>query len=164
MSLAAAGSERPRTRIMVVDDDADTLAILSHQLRREGFEAIAADSGASCLRMINEHQIDVILLDLMMPGMDGFEVCRALKAHAETAEIPVVMVTARDDIDARAEAMRLGVSDFLAKPVSRAQLVSTITAQLEQIAATRAADAALKRFPKRKFRYPPAIKIKPAPL
>ena len=135
-------------RIMVVDDDADTLAILSHHLKREGFVALEAASGAACLRIVRENQVDVILLDLMMPEMDGFDVCRALKAEAVTADIPIIMVTARDDIDARAEAMRLGVDDFLAKPVTRRQLVDTITAQLEMIAAARATDAALKRLRK----------------
>ncbi len=134
--------------VMVVDDDADTLAILSHHLKREGFAALEAGSGAACLRIVRENQVDVILLDLMMPGMDGFDVCRALKAHPATADIPIIMVTARDDIDARAEAMRLGVDDFLAKPVTRRQLVDTITAQLGMIAAARATDAALKRLRK----------------
>jgi DNA-binding response OmpR family regulator len=136
-------------RIMVVDDDADTLTILSHHLRREGFVAIEADSGANCLRMVRENQVDVILLDLMMPEMEGFDVCRALKAQAATADIPIIMVTARDDIDARAEAMRLGVDGFLAKPVTRRQLANTITAQLDAIAAARATDAALNRLQKK---------------
>ncbi len=134
---------------MVVDDDADTLTILSHHLKREGFVAIEANSGANCLRMVRENEVDVILLDLMMPEMDGFDVCRVLKAQAATADIPIIMVTARDDIDARAEAMRLGVDDFLAKPVTRRQLVDTITAQLDMIAAARATDAALKRLQKK---------------
>jgi two-component system cell cycle response regulator len=82
----------------------------------------------------------------MMPDMDGFEVCRSLRANPATAEIPVIMVTARDDIDARAEGMRLGVGDFLAKPVFRRQLANRIRAQLDAVAATRAAEAALRRF------------------
>ncbi len=137
-------------RVMVVDDDPDTVTILSRHLRREGFFAVEANSGAECLKLAAESRIDVILLDLMMPEMDGFEVCRALKSKRETAEIPIVMVTARDDIDARAEAMRLGVSDFLAKPVNRRQLVNTIIAQLDMIAAARAADDALSRLQKGK--------------
>ena len=109
-------------QVMVVDDDPDTVSILARHLQREGFAAIEAISGAECLRIVQERQIDVILLDLMMPDMDGFQVCRALKQDPNTAEIPVIMITARDDLDARAEGMRLGVSDFLAKPVFRRQL------------------------------------------
>ncbi len=129
--------------IMVVDDDPDTVSILARHLQREGFVAIEAVSGPECLRLVREHPIDVILLDLMMPDMDGFEVCRALKQDRETAEIPVIMITARDDLDARAEGMRLGVSDFLAKPVFRRQLANRIRAQLDILATGRAADATL---------------------
>jgi DNA-binding response OmpR family regulator len=133
-------------RIMVVDDDPDTVSILARHLQREGFVAIEAVSGAECLRLVREHPVDVILLDLMMPDMDGFEVCRALKDERRTAEIPVIMITARDDLDARAEGMRLGVSDFLAKPVFRRQLANRIRAQLEMVAAGRATEAALSNL------------------
>ncbi|MFZ0889240.1 MAG: response regulator [Candidatus Binataceae bacterium] len=135
-----------RARIMVVDDDPDTLTILVHYIRREGFDAIGAGSGTECLKLAAESKVDVILLDLMMPEMDGFEVCRILKATPATAETPIILVTALDDIDARAEAMRLGVSEFLAKPVGRLQLVNRINAQLEMVAAARSADLALERF------------------
>lgn len=133
-------------RIMVVDDDPDTISILARHLQREGFVAIEAISGAECLRIVREHPVDIILLDLMMPDMDGFAVCRALKENPEAAEIPVIMITARDDLDARAEGMRLGVSDFLAKPVFRRQLANRIRAQLDIIAAGRATEAALRQF------------------
>src|SRR6266436_9475796 len=89
-------------QIMVVDDDPDTVSILARHLQREGFGAIEAISGAECVRIAQERPVDVILLDLMMPDMDGFQVCRALKEDPRTAEIPVIMITARDDLDARA--------------------------------------------------------------
>ena len=131
---------------MVVDDDPDTVSILARHLQREGFVAIEAISGAECVRIAQERPVDVILLDLMMPDMDGFEVCRALKEDPRTAEIPVIMITARDDLDARAEGMRLGVSDFLAKPVFRRQLANRIRAQLDMLATGRATEAALSQF------------------
>jgi len=133
-------------RVMVVDDDHDTVSILAHHLQREGFTAIAAESGPQCLKLAHENPVDVILLDLMMPEMDGFEVCRRLRNDPATATIPIIMVTARDDIDARAEGMRLGVSDFLAKPVFRRQLANRIRAQLDLIATARANDAAFNRL------------------
>jgi DNA-binding response OmpR family regulator len=133
-------------QIMVVDDDPDTVSILSRHLQREGFVAIEATSGAECLRIVRDHPVDVILLDLMMPDMDGFQVCRALKSDPSTAEIPVIMITARDDLDARAEGIRLGVSDFLAKPVFRRQLANRIRSQLDIAATGRATDAALHQF------------------
>ena len=82
----------------------------------------------------------------MMPEMDGFQVCRSLKQDPATAEIPVIMITARDDLDARAEGMRLGVSDFLAKPVFRRQLANRIRAQLDMLATGRATEAALSNL------------------
>jgi DNA-binding response OmpR family regulator len=133
-------------QVMVVDDDPDTVSILARHLQREGFAAIEAISGAECLRIVHEHQVDVILLDLMMPDMDGFQVCRALKQDPNTAEIPVIMITARDDLDARAEGMRLGVSDFLAKPVFRRQLANRIRAQLDMLDAGRVTEAALRNL------------------
>ena len=132
--------------ILVVDDDPDTVTILSRYLQREGFITIEATSGAECLRIVRDSQVHVILLDLMMPEMDGFEVCRTLKGTHETAEIPVIMITARDDLEARAEGIRLGVNDFLAKPVFRKQLANRIRAQLDVVATGRATAETLSRF------------------
>lgn len=139
-------------QIMVVDDDHDTVAILARHLQREGFVAIEANSGAQCLKLVHENEVDVILLDLMMPEMDGFQVVRALKNSPVTADIPIIMITARDDLDARAEGMRLGVSDFLAKPVFRRQLASRVRAQLEVVETARNASATLDRLEAAKSR------------
>ncbi|MGA6970514.1 MAG: response regulator [Candidatus Binatus sp.] len=141
-------------QIMVVDDDQDTVAILARHLQREGFVAIEANSGAQCLKLVHENEVDVILLDLMMPDMDGFAVVKALRDDPETAEIPIIMITARDDLDARAEGMRLGVSDFLAKPVFRRQLASRVRAQLEVVETERNATEALDRLEAAKNRSP----------
>src|SRR2546421_9495066 len=118
-------------QVLVVDDDPDTMSILVRYLQREGFAATQATSGAECLRLATSHPIDLILLDVMMPDMDGFAVCRALKTNASTAEIPIIMLTARDDVDTRAEGIELGVSDFISKPVLRRELTSRIHAQLD---------------------------------
>ena len=133
-------------RILVVDDDPDTVTVLAQYLQHEGFATLEALSGAECLKLVGETRVDVILLDLMMPQMDGFEVARALKNNPATAEIPIIMVTARDDIDSRSEGMRVGVSDFLAKPVFRKQLANRIKAQLDTIATARTIDDALSRI------------------
>ncbi len=133
-------------QILVVDDDQDTIAILARHLEREGFVPIEANSGAQCLKMVHENEVDVILLDLMMPEMDGFQVVKALRDDPVTAEIPIIMITARDDLDARAEGMRLGVSDFLAKPVFRRQLASRVRAQLEVVATARNATDTMDRL------------------
>jgi DNA-binding response OmpR family regulator len=133
-------------QILVVDDDQDTVAILARYLQREGFVPIEANSGPQCLKLVHENEVDVILLDLMMPDMDGFQVVKALRESPETADIPIIMITARDDLDARAEGMRLGVSDFLAKPVFRRQLASRVRAQLEVVETARNTSAAMDRL------------------
>jgi DNA-binding response OmpR family regulator len=133
-------------QILVVDDDQDTVAILARHLEREGFVPIEANSGAQCLKMVHENEVDVILLDLMMPEMDGFQVVKALRDDPVTAEIPIIMITARDVLDARAEGMRLGVSDFLAKPVFRRQLASRVRAQLEVVETARNATDTMDRL------------------
>ncbi len=131
---------------MVVDDDPDTVIILARYLQREGFATLEALSGPQCLKLVAELHVDVILLDLMMPGMDGFEVVCALKSNPSTAEIPIIMITARDDIESRAEGMRVGVSEFLAKPVFRKQLANRIKAQLDTVATARSIQDALSRM------------------
>ncbi len=133
-------------RILVVDDDPDTVDIISRHLQREGFVAIEAFSGADCLRIARESEVDVILLDLMMPEMDGFHVCQELKDDPKTLEIPIILVTARDDIEARAEGIRLGASEFLTKPFSRRQLVARINSQLNLLEAARTTKAVLNRL------------------
>jgi putative two-component system response regulator len=141
-----ANPSKRSAQIMIVDDDPDTVSILARHLEREGFVAIEAGSGAQCLKLVEQNEVDVILLDLMMPDMDGFQVTRALKNSPETAEIPIIMITARDDIEARAEGMRLGVSDFLSKPVFRRQLANRIRAQLQVSETARNTDATLQRL------------------
>jgi len=121
--------------------------MLRQALQREGWQVSGeAENGRVALARLDEARPDVIVLDLMMPEMDGFQVCRKLKEDPSTAEIPVIMVTARDDLDARAEGMRLGVSDFLAKPVFRRQLANRIRAQLDMVATARANDATLHQL------------------
>ncbi len=135
-------------RILVVDDDPDTLEIIGRHLQHEGFVAMLAASGAECLRIVADAAVgvDVILLDLMMPEMDGFEVCEALKRIPALAAVPIIVITARDDIEARAEGMRLGVSEFLPKPFSRRELVARIRVQLAARDAANAAEATLARL------------------
>ena len=133
-------------QVLVVDDDPDTVSILVRYLHREGFAAMEARSGSECLRLANSNSVDLILLDVMMPDMDGFAVCRALKSNTSTAEIPIIMLTARDDVDTRAEGIEAGVSDFISKPVLRRELRSRIHAQLDMLAGGRANLATLRQL------------------
>jgi len=113
-------------RILVVDDIPANVKLLQARLAAEYFDVETATSGQQALDICDRTRIDVVLLDIMMPGMDGFEVCRRLKANAATAEIPVVMVTALDQAADRVRGLRCGADDFLTKPVNDLQLVTRV--------------------------------------
>ena len=118
-------------RILVVDDDEDSRHLLRHLLERRGYQVAVADGGRAALERVADGDVDVILLDVMMPVMDGFDVCRELKRSPETARIPIILLTARDDMETRAVGMNLGVSDFLAKPVNTGELFRRVRIQIE---------------------------------
>jgi PAS domain S-box-containing protein len=122
--------EHPKSRVMIVDDHADAREALRSVLANEGYEIFEASSGAEVLATARHIVPDVILLDVMMPGMDGNEVCRAIRRDTELSEIPVVMVTALNDRDARLSATWSGADDFLTKPIDREEVrarVRTVT-------------------------------------
>ena len=132
-------------RILVVDDDEDSRRLLSHLLERKGYTVLLADGGRSALATLEDADVDVILLDVMMPAMDGFAVCRELKKSQTTASIPVILLTARDDMETRATGMNLGVSEFLAKPVNKDELYLRLTTQIDARRRQRALEKVHKR-------------------
>src|SRR5690606_13687220 len=113
-------------RILVVDDIPANVKLLEARLLAEYFEVVTAYSGAEALEACENGKIDVVLLDVMMPDMDGFEVCRRLKADAATQHIPVVMVTALDQVSDRVRGLEAGADDFLTKPVNDLQLMTRV--------------------------------------
>lgn len=113
-------------RILVVDDIPANVKLLEARLVAEYFEVLTADNGPQALELCDKVQVDVVLLDIMMPVMDGFEVCERLKANPRTAHIPVVMVTALDQPSDRVRGLKAGADDFLTKPVNDLQLISRV--------------------------------------
>jgi two-component system cell cycle sensor histidine kinase/response regulator CckA len=109
-------------RILVVDDEVNNRQLLEVMLTPEGFSVVTAESGEEALALVAIDPPDLILLDVMMPGMDGFEVAERLKTSPTTKRIPILIVTAYDDRRARMRALGVGVEDFLTKPVDRAEL------------------------------------------
>ncbi len=113
-------------RILVVDDIPANVRLLEVRLLAEYFEVVTASNGPEALEACENGKIDVVLLDVMMPGMDGIEVCRRLKSDPATSHIPVVMVTALDQISDRVRGLEAGADDFLTKPVNDLQLMTRV--------------------------------------
>ena len=117
-------------RILIVDDDPNTLEILRRWLNREGYATVSADNGPACLQVLGKEHVDVIVLDVMMPGMDGLQVCERLRESEAWRGIPVMLLTAKDDLETRSRGMMLGVSEYLTKPVNKLELFARLRAQL----------------------------------
>ena len=114
-------------RVLVVDDDPDMASYLARLLAKEGLVADTVHSGDAAIVYVMATPPDLVLLDVMMPGSDGFAICERLKADAATAMIPVVLVTALEDQQSRVRGIRAGADDFLSKPVHREELVARVT-------------------------------------
>ena len=119
--------------VLVVDDDRNAVDILNRLLTKEGFVVQCAHGGREALAQVEAHPIDVILLDVMMPDMDGFQVCEALRQNDRTRGIPIILLTAKDDMETRVVGMRLGVSEFLTKPINKTELFARLRAQMHQL-------------------------------
>src|SRR5262244_40382 len=111
-------------RILVVDDVPANVKLLEARLSAEYFDVVTAMSGQEALAICERAECDIVLLDVMMPDMDGFEVCRRLKASLASHHIPVVMVTALDQPSDRVKGLQAGADDFLTKPVSDVALIA----------------------------------------
>ncbi len=130
-----------RMTVLVVDDDRSTVDVLCRFLTKEQFDAIGALGGHEALEVAARRSIDIVLLDLTMPGMDGFTVCRELKRSSKTRDIPVIVLTARDDPSSRAHGIHLGISDYIVKPTTPAEIINRVRMQSQAVRKQREADA-----------------------
>jgi putative two-component system response regulator len=109
-------------KALVVDDDASSRITMEAMLSSENYELHFAENGSQALSMAAEIRPDIILLDVMMPGMSGFEVCKRLRLMPNLAEVPIVLVTALDDQESRMAGMKAGADDFVSKPFDSHEL------------------------------------------
>lgn len=121
-----------KEKILIVEDEPDIVRMLEYNLKKEGFRTVCAPSGGEGLRRVERDEPDIILLDLMLPEIDGLEVCRRLKQNQETARIPVIMLTAKSRKTDKIVGLELGADDYITKPFSVGELIARIKAVLRR--------------------------------
>jgi two-component system, OmpR family, alkaline phosphatase synthesis response regulator PhoP len=131
-----------RPTVLVIDDERDLLELVRYNLEKEHIDVIAADDGESGLEIGLKHKPDLVLLDLMMPGMNGMEVCRRLRADGRTARVPIIMLTAKAAETEKIVGLEMGADDYITKPFSVRELLARVRAVLRRTsgAAAQAAD------------------------
>jgi len=121
-----------KKRILVEEDDEDILELVAYNLRKDGYEVTTATSGAKALSLARKTLPDLIVLDLLLPELDGYEVCRALRGEAQTQHIPIVMLTAKGEETDVVTGLELGADDYITKPFSPRVLIARIRAALRR--------------------------------
>jgi diguanylate cyclase (GGDEF)-like protein len=139
-------SSAANARLLIVDDNRDNRAILQRRFAAHGFETVEAEDGALALDLIGQQEFDLVLLDIMMPGIDGFEVLKRIRAKHSSDALPVIMVTAKAFSKDVVEALGLGANDYIVKPVEFSVALARVDAQLARRRAHQALARAVKEL------------------
>lgn len=132
-------------KILIVDDEQDIIRLLSFALQAEGYQVITALNGLDALKYVQQERPDIVVLDVMMPGMDGIEVCAELRSKPETAGLPIIMLSALGQVADRVRGLRAGADDYVPKPVNLEELSARIAAILNRVQRSPAAPAITAR-------------------
>ncbi len=135
-----------RKKILIVDDESDIVEFVEYNLRREQYDTRSAGDGTAALRRAREELPDLILLDLMLPGVHGLEVCKQLKSWRETAHIPIVMLTAKGEESDIVTGLELGADDYIPKPFSMRLLLARIRSVLRRTSRAGGAEPSMTRI------------------
>jgi len=123
----------PQKKILIVDDEPDILEFLQYNLKKEGYKVVTAPDGSEAIKIAELEKPDLIILDIMMPEMDGIETCRQLRLHKDFADTPIAFLTARDEDFSQIAALDVGGDDYVTKPIKPRVLVSRIQALLRRV-------------------------------
>ena len=119
--------------VLIIDDEKDLIELVRYNLNKEGFDVLGAGDGESGLSLAVRKKPDVVIIDLMLPGIDGLEVCRTLRSRAETSNIPIIMLTAKASESDRIVGLELGADDYITKPFSPREVAARVKALLRRI-------------------------------
>lgn len=134
-----AGGRRP-LKILIVDDEKDIMDLVAYNLEKEGYETLKALDGEKALQLVRTKTPDLVVLDLMLPGIQGLEVCKRIRKVPETAAIPIIMLTAKGEEIDKVLGLEVGADDYITKPFSVKELLARVKAVLRRSEARRAAD------------------------
>lgn len=143
---AVAPSVRDQGRVLVIEDEKNIAELIRYNLEREGFQVVVAQNGEEGLRVIEQHRPDLVLLDLLLPRLDGLEVCRRLRQHEATRLTPIIILTAKASEADKVSGLELGADDYVTKPFSPRELIARIRAALRRRSSGRAELTATSRI------------------
>ncbi len=126
------------TKVLIVDDEKDLVDLVRYNLEKEGFQCLLASDGLTALRLAREQRPGLLILDLMLPGLDGLEICRQLRRDPMTASLPIIMLTAKAAEVDRVVGLEVGADDYIVKPFSPRELVARVKAVLRRMQASSA--------------------------
>ena len=114
-------------KILIIEDDSDALRLIKYTLTQEGYQLVTGVDGLEGLKKAKEESPDLIILDVMLPGLDGYEVCNELRRNPETHSVPILMISAKARQEDKNTGLRLGANDYLAKPVNPSVVLASVT-------------------------------------
>src|SRR5512143_648237 len=132
--------------VLVVDDEADIVELVSYNLKKEGFTVDSASDGEKALLKIRKKEYDLLILDLMLPGLQGMELCRILRNDARTAQVPIIMLTAKGEEVDKVLGLEMGADDYITKPFSPRELVARVKAVLRRFPGERSSGAGILKM------------------
>ncbi len=130
--------------ILVVDDEPDIVALISYNLKKAGFAVSSASDGEEALASVREGRFDLIVLDLMLPGIHGMELCRILRANPKTAHVPIIMLTAKGEETDKIHGLESGADDYMTKPFSPKELIARVKAVLRRFGERTTAETVIR--------------------